>query len=63
MGYAKGPSTPGASELKDYERLYKGNLTAPNIEAIDALLVDGKKACVGSSRDARPPLSSIARMV
>jgi hypothetical protein len=46
IGYTKGPST---SELKDYDKIFDGNLTASNIEALDALFLDGGK---GSSRHA-----------
>ena len=37
MGYTKGPSAPSASELKAFDKLFDGNLTATKAEAMDAL--------------------------
>jgi hypothetical protein len=47
MGYTKGPSAPSASELEAYDKLFDGNLTASNAEALDALFPSLRK---GSSR-------------
>ena len=38
MGYIKGPSTPSASKLEAFDKLFNSNLTASNAEALDALL-------------------------
>jgi hypothetical protein len=37
MGYTKGPSTPSASELESFDRLFDGNMTASEAEAMDEL--------------------------
>jgi hypothetical protein len=37
MGYTKGPSASSASELEAFNKLFDGNLTASNAEALDAL--------------------------
>ena len=47
MGYIKGPSAPSALEVEAFDKLFDGNLTASEAEAMDALfLAIGK----GSSR-------------
>jgi hypothetical protein len=50
MGYTKDPSAPSASELEAFDKLFDGNLTASNAEALDALLPAVRK---GSSRQPR----------
>ena len=50
MGYSKGPSAPSASELEIFDKLFDGNLTASNAEALDALFLAVGK---GSSRQPR----------
>ena len=47
MGYIKGPLAPSASELEAFNQIFNGNMTASNVEALDALFSDGEK---GSSR-------------
>jgi hypothetical protein len=47
IGYTKGPATPSASELEAFDKIFDGNLTASNVEALDALFPDGGK---GSAR-------------
>ena len=37
MGFAKGPSASSASELEAYEKLFDGDLTASEAEALDEL--------------------------
>ena len=37
MGYTKGPSVPSASELEAFDKLFDGNLTVSEAEAMDAL--------------------------
>ena len=37
MGYTRGPSTPSASELEAFDRLFDGNLTASEAETLDVL--------------------------
>ena len=50
MGYTKGLSASSASELETFDKLFDGNLTASNAEALDArFLAVGK----GSSRQLR----------
>ena len=50
MCYTKDPSAPSASELKAFDKLFDGNLTASNAEALDALFLAVGK---GSSRQPR----------
>jgi hypothetical protein len=50
MGYTKGPLAPSASELETFNKLFNGNLTASNAEAMDALFPAVGK---GSSRQPR----------
>ena len=50
MGYTKGPSVPTESELEAFDKIFAGNLTASNVQALDALFPDGGK---GSSRQLR----------
>ena len=50
MGYSRGPSTPSALELEAFDKLFDGNLTASNTEALDTLFPDVEK---GSSRQPR----------
>ena len=42
MCYTKDPSAPSASELKAFDKIFAGNLTASNVEALDALFPDGR---------------------
>ena len=37
MGYIRDPSAPSASELEAFDRLFDGNLTASEAEALDEL--------------------------
>jgi hypothetical protein len=37
MGFTKGPSTPSVSELEAYDKLFSGDLTASEAEALDEL--------------------------
>ena len=37
MGYTRDPSVPSASELEAFDRLFDGNLTASEAEALDEL--------------------------
>jgi hypothetical protein len=50
MGYIKGLSALSALELEAFNKIFDGNLTASNVEALDELLSDGRK---GSSRQPR----------
>jgi hypothetical protein len=50
MGYTKGPSAPSASDLEAFDKLFDGNLSASNAEAMDALFPAVRK---GSSRQPR----------
>jgi hypothetical protein len=50
MSYTKGTSSSSASELEAFNKIFDGNLTVSNIEALDALFPDGEK---GSSRQLR----------
>jgi hypothetical protein len=50
MGYTNGPSAPFASELEAFDKMFDGNLTTSNVEALDALFPDGGK---GLSRQPR----------
>jgi hypothetical protein len=50
MGYTKGPSAPSASELEVSDKIFDGNMVAPNVEALDVLFLNGGK---GSSRQLR----------
>jgi hypothetical protein len=50
MGYTKGPSTPSASELEAFDKIFNGNLTVFNVEALVALFPDSGK---GLSRQPR----------
>jgi hypothetical protein len=50
MGYTKGPSAPSASELEVFDKIFDGNMIASNVEALDALFLNGGK---GSSRQPR----------
>jgi hypothetical protein len=43
MGYTKGPSAPSASELEAFDKIFNGNLTASNAEALKVLFPDGGK--------------------
>jgi len=43
MGYTKSPSATSASELEAFDKIFDGNLTASNVEALDALFPDGGK--------------------
>jgi hypothetical protein len=37
MGYTKSLLAPSASELETFDKLFDGNMTASNAEALDAL--------------------------
>jgi hypothetical protein len=50
MGYTKSPSAPSASELEVFDKIFDGNMIASNVEALDALFLNGGK---GSSRQPR----------
>ena len=50
MGYIKDSSAPSASELEPFDKLFDGNITESNAEALDALFPDGGK---GPSRQLR----------
>ena len=50
MGYTKGPSAPSASELEAFDKLFGGNMTESNAEALDVLFPAVAK---GSSRQPR----------
>jgi hypothetical protein len=50
MGYTKGPLAPSTSELETFDKLFDGNMTASNAEAMDALFPTVGK---GSSRQPR----------
>ena len=43
MGYTKGPSVSSASELEAFDKIFDGNLTASNVEALDTFFPDGGK--------------------
>jgi hypothetical protein len=47
MGYTKGPLASSASKLETFDKLFDGNLTASNAEALDTLFAAVGK---GSSR-------------
>jgi hypothetical protein len=47
MGYTKSPSAPFTSKLETFYRIFDGNLTVSNAEALDALFADSRK---GSSK-------------
>jgi hypothetical protein len=47
MAYTKGPSASSASELEAFDKIFDGNLTVSNVEALDVLFSDSGK---GSSR-------------
>jgi hypothetical protein len=47
IGYTKGPPAPSASELETFDKLFDGNLTASEAEALDTLFLAAGK---GSSR-------------
>jgi hypothetical protein len=44
MGYTKGSSAPFASKLETFDRLFDGNLTASEAEALDELFPAIEKA-------------------
>ena len=44
MGYTNGPSAPSASELEVFDKLFDGNLTASEAEALDELFPAVEKA-------------------
>ena len=50
MSYTKGPSAPSTSELEAFDKIFDGNLTASNAEALEALFLNSGK---GSSRQPR----------
>jgi len=50
MSYTKGPSALSTSELKAFDKIFNGNLTAYNAEALEALFLNSGK---GSSRQPR----------
>ena len=50
MGYTKGPSASSALEFEAFDNIFDGNLTASNIEALDAHFPNSGK---GSSRQLR----------
>jgi hypothetical protein len=50
MGYTKDSLVPSTSELEAFDKLFDGNLTASNAEALDALLPAVGK---GSSKQPR----------
>ena len=43
MDYSKGLSAPFASELEAFDKIFDGNLTASNVEALDTFFPDGGK--------------------
>ena len=43
MGYTKGPSVPSASELETLDKIFDGNRTTSNVEALEALFPDDGK--------------------
>ena len=56
MGYTKGLSAPSASELEAFDNIFDGNLTASNVEVLDALFFWAvERARPGSHEGARPP--------
>jgi hypothetical protein len=50
MGYIKGSSAPSASKLEAFDKLFDGNLTASNAEALDALFPAVEKGSSWQSR-------------
>jgi hypothetical protein len=50
MGYTKDPSTPSASELETFDKLFDGDLTASNAETMDALFSVVRKSSSKQSR-------------
>ena len=44
MGYTRDPSAPSASKLEAFDRLFDGNLTASEAEALDELFLAVGKA-------------------
>ena len=44
MSYIKGPSAPSASELEAFDKLFDGNLTVSEAEALDELFLAIGKA-------------------
>jgi hypothetical protein len=50
MGYTKGSSAPSASKLEAFDKLFDGNLTASNTEALDALFSAVEKGSSWQSR-------------
>jgi hypothetical protein len=44
VGYTKNPSAPSVSELETFDRLFDGNLTASETEALDELFLAVGKA-------------------
>ena len=44
MGYTRGPSAPSALELEAFDRLFDGNLTVSEAEALDELFLAIGKA-------------------
>jgi hypothetical protein len=55
MGYTKGPSVPSASELEAFDRIFDGNLTVSEAEALNELFLAVGKAPSRQPRDTRPP--------
>jgi len=55
MDCIKSPSAPSTSELEAFDRIFDGNLTASNIEALDALFPDGGKGSSSNREDVGPP--------
>jgi hypothetical protein len=43
MCNTKGPSVPSVSELEAFDKIFDGNLTMSNVEALDALFLDSGK--------------------
>jgi hypothetical protein len=56
MGYTRGPSASSTSKLEAFDRLFDGNLTASEIEALNELFPAIGKASSRQPRRARPPL-------
>ena len=44
MGYTRGPSAPSASELEAFDRLFNGNLTVFEAEALNEFFLAVGKA-------------------
>jgi hypothetical protein len=44
VGYTKSPSAPSASKLETFDKLFDGNLTASEAEALDELFPAIEKA-------------------